>query len=191
MWSASLSSSKSRTMNSHDASRGAALDLVGWTKPSRPSVVSGVSARRQRGDDLARQPDRVDELALGRARVRVDAADRDDDLLGVERLVLDLAEIGAVERVGAAAPNASTSKWSAPPPISSSTVKQTRSGGGGSSGCAARYATAAMISATPALSSAPSSVCRGGDDVVADFVREPAAPVEHGAARGSSIGAPS
>ena len=46
----------------------------------------------------------------------------------------------------------------APSPISSSGVKPTRIVGRGSSGCAARYATAAITSATPALSSAPSSV---------------------------------
>ena len=56
------------------------------------------------------------------------------------------------------APKASTSNSVAPSPISSSGVKQTRSVGRGHSGCAARCASAAMISATPALSSAPSSV---------------------------------
>ena len=50
------------------------------------------------------------------------------------------------------------SKSDAPSPISSSGVKPTRSVGRGSSGCAARCATAVTISATPALSSAPSSV---------------------------------
>ena len=58
-----------------------------------------------------------------------------------------------------AAPKRAMSKSRAPsPPVSSSGVKPTRSVGRGSSGCAARCATAAMISATPALSSAPSSV---------------------------------
>ena len=58
----------------------------------------------------------------------------------------------------AAAPNASRSKNFVPSPTSSSGVKAIRSGPCGSSGCATRYSTAAMISATPALSSAPSSV---------------------------------
>src|SRR5436190_2229686 len=50
------------------------------------------------------------------------------------------------------------SKWSTPRPTSSSTVKPTRIGACSISGCATRYATAPMISATPALSSAPRSV---------------------------------
>ena len=56
------------------------------------------------------------------------------------------------------APKRGMSNSVAPSPISSSGVNATRSVGRGSSGCAARYATAAMISATPALSSAPSRV---------------------------------
>ncbi len=56
------------------------------------------------------------------------------------------------------APKRSMSNSDAPWPISSSGVKPTRSVGRGSSGFADRCATAAMISATPALSSAPSSV---------------------------------
>ena len=46
----------------------------------------------------------------------------------------------------------------APSPTSSSGVKPTRIVGRGSSGWAARWATAVMTSAMPALSSAPSSV---------------------------------
>ena len=58
----------------------------------------------------------------------------------------------------ASAPNRSRSKKSVPRPTSSSGLKPTLTGPCGISGCATRCATAAMISATPALSSAPSSV---------------------------------
>ena len=56
------------------------------------------------------------------------------------------------------APNRSRSKSSAPRPTSSSTVKAMRIGARVRSGCRTRYATADMISAIPALSSAPRSV---------------------------------
>ena len=46
----------------------------------------------------------------------------------------------------------------APSPISSSGVKRPAASGAAARGCAARWATAVTISATPALSSAPSSV---------------------------------
>ena len=55
------------------------------------------------------------------------------------------------------APNASRSKWSVPLPISSSTVKAIRAVARGASSRTS-WATAVMIAATPALSSAPSSV---------------------------------
>ena len=55
---------------------------------------------RQRRDEVRRELDRVHELALGGAGMRRAAADRDEDLPGVERLGLDLAELGAVQRVG-------------------------------------------------------------------------------------------
>ena len=56
------------------------------------------------------------------------------------------------------APNSATSNSSAPIPISSSGVKPIRSVGRAASGWPTSHATAAMISAIPALSSAPSSV---------------------------------
>ena len=56
---------------------------------------------RQRRHDLRGQPERVDELAGGLTGMHVDALDRDRDLDGAERLVLELAELGAVDRVGA------------------------------------------------------------------------------------------
>ena len=56
------------------------------------------------------------------------------------------------------APNASSGKATCPRPISSSGVKPILIVGRGTSGCAFRYSTAAMITAMPALSSAPSSV---------------------------------
>ena len=54
----------------------------------------------ERGDEVGGELDRVDELPLRGAGVRRAAADRDVDLRRVERLGLDLAGRGAVERVG-------------------------------------------------------------------------------------------
>ena len=99
----------------------------------------------------------------------------------------------AVHRVGARARrSARRRRATAPWPISSSGVKPMRSVGRGSSGCAARWATAAMISATPALSSAPSSV-----SPLEVTMSWPSLPASSGIAagsrtvssRGSSIGA--
>ena len=78
------------------------------------------------------------------------------------------------------APKASTSKSEAPMPISSSGVKAIRRFGRGSSGWAARWATAVMISATPALSSAPSRV-----SPLEVTMSSPALPSSAGIAAGS------
>ncbi len=53
------------------------------------------------GEQPSRQPRGVDELALRPAGVDVDALEDDGHLGARERLVLDLAGLGAVERVGA------------------------------------------------------------------------------------------
>ena len=85
--------------------------------------------------------------------------DRDDRLGAGERLVLQLARRSSRRACRRRRRRSARRRSSvAPSPISSSGVKPIRSVGRGSSGCAARWATAAMISATPALSSAPSSV---------------------------------
>ena len=143
-------------------------------KPSRPSVRSGVRSAGQRGDDLARQPRGVDEHVLGPAGMRVDAGDRQHHLLGGERLVLQLAEVGAVERVGAARRrSASTSNSVAPSPISSSGVKQIAQrrarqlrvrGQVGDRGHDLRHARLVV--------GAEQRVAAGGHDVVADLVGE-------------------
>ena len=73
----------------------------GWTYPSRPSVVSGES--RPAGsdiDELGRELDRVHELSLRGARMHRQPADRHPHRLRREGLDLELAEPGAVERVG-------------------------------------------------------------------------------------------
>ena len=88
----------------------------------------------------------------------VETVDPDDRLKRREGLVLQLAEPGTVERVGAAGAEPLDVEPDAPSPISSSGVKAIRIAGRGNSGLAARWATAVMIAATPALSSAPSSV---------------------------------
>ena len=55
---------------------------------------------REGGDHVREQLDRVHEPALRRARVDADALDREPELVGGERLDLELAEPRAVERVG-------------------------------------------------------------------------------------------
>ena len=73
---------------------------VGCTNPSRPSVVSGESrVGRQARDEPRRRLDRVDELALGGAGMDADAVERHLQLDRRPRLVLDLADDRAVERV--------------------------------------------------------------------------------------------
>ena len=57
---------------------------------------------RQARDQVGGELDRVDELSLGRAGMGRAAADRHGHLRRVERLGLDLAQLGAVERVGVA-----------------------------------------------------------------------------------------
>ena len=61
---------------------------------------------RERGEDPARERRGVHELAGGEARVHVDAVDDQVGAGGRERLVLELPDGGAVERVGAARPEA-------------------------------------------------------------------------------------
>ena len=56
--------------------------------------------RRQRGHDLTRHAQGVDELAVGLTGMDVDAAHVNPDLNRREALVLDLAQIRAVQRVG-------------------------------------------------------------------------------------------
>ena len=65
------------------------------------SVVSGVSVTCGSVlDDLGRQVQRVDQLALGLSWMDRDALDVHVRLVRRERLVDDLAELGAIERIG-------------------------------------------------------------------------------------------
>ena len=67
------------------------------------AAVGGLGRQRdlrQGVDDLGRQVQRVDQLVLGLAGVDRDALDRDHRLVGREGLVDDLAQLGAVQRVG-------------------------------------------------------------------------------------------
>ena len=115
---------------------------------------------RQLRDDARREPGRVDQLAGREARVHVDPPDRGSVAWAAVKVSscsspsVEPSIVYAQQR--AEAPRRRTAR--APMPISSSGVKPIRSVGRGASGWAARYATAAMISAIPALSSAPSSV---------------------------------
>ena len=154
-----FAASWSRTISSTIASSAPPPIFVGWTKPSRSSVVSGESeSRGQRRDEVGGELDRVHELPLRGAGVRRAAADRDDDLRRVERLGLDLAGRGAVERVrelGAEALEVEVVGTARDLLVDREADADRRVR---APGFRFRYATAAMISATPALSSAPSRV---------------------------------
>ncbi len=98
-WS-SRSFSKSRTMKRSSTSDESPLQTIGWTKPSRPSVVSGERrVLRQPLDHGGGELDRVDELALRPAGVDRAAADLHPHLRAGERLLLHLAGGRAVDGV--------------------------------------------------------------------------------------------
>jgi hypothetical protein len=71
-----------------------ALELLGG--------LGGQRVGRERGDNLRRQAQRIDQLPLGPPRMHLHAAHGQDHLERAERLVLELAQIRAVEGVGAA-----------------------------------------------------------------------------------------
>ena len=98
--SSSFSSSWSRAISQRVAFEATPSSRSGWTNPSRPSVVSGESSRGRARDDVCHQLERVHEPVLRRAGVDADAVDRQHELVRGEGLALDLAETGAVERVG-------------------------------------------------------------------------------------------
>ena len=77
---------------------------AGGRSPPAPPCLGREPVAREAGDEVGGELDRVHELPLRRAGMRRAAADRDVDLGGVERLRLDLAELGAVERVGVLRP---------------------------------------------------------------------------------------
>jgi hypothetical protein len=81
---------------------GRPLDGVGVDEPLAPAGGLGREpVGGQRGQHAAGQPRGVDELARGETGVDVDALDGDDRLRAGERLVLQLADLRAVERVRA------------------------------------------------------------------------------------------
>ena len=98
--SSSFASSWSRAIIQSVAFDVAPVIRSGCTKPSRPSVVSGESPPRERGDHVRHELERVDEPPLRGSRMDADALDREQQLVGGERLRLELSEAGAVERVG-------------------------------------------------------------------------------------------
>ena len=99
--SASLSSSKSRTIVRIVAVPAPPSTAKTWMKPSRPEVASGVRSAGSAARIRPGQRRGVDELAGGEARVHVDAVDDEVGARRGERLVLELAHRGAVERVRA------------------------------------------------------------------------------------------
>jgi hypothetical protein len=66
----------------HDRPAAGRVDLVDVDEAVAPVGALGRQVVGQRGDDLARDPRRVDQYALGPARMRVVAGDRQRDLLG-------------------------------------------------------------------------------------------------------------
>ena len=160
-WAASRSASKSRSSARKLALPVVALDLVRVEEALPPRARLGRQrVRRQRGDDAGRKRRRVDHLARGEARVHVDPVWYREPSPPTPRRSRPAPRRRPSRRScrRRAAPKRSMSNRARPAPTSSSGVKPTLSVGRGSSGCAARCATAAMISAIPALSSAPSSV---------------------------------
>ena len=132
---------------------------TGWMKPSRPAVRSGETSAGQRREEAAGEAERVHHDALGPAGMDGDPADLQHGGVGGKRLVIDLAEILAVERVADVGGEFLRARaWSCPRAISSSGLKHTRMTPCGISGWRSRWRTALMTTATPALSSAPSRV---------------------------------
>ena len=131
---------------------------IGWTYPSRSSVVSG--ERPSRGS-----------AATTSARSFTALTSRPLAVPGwtPTPLIVSLSWYAENDSVSISprpepsnvyarsAPNTARSKWSVPLPTSSSTVKAIRAVARGASSRTS-WATAVMIAATPALSSAPSSV---------------------------------
>ena len=172
--SAIFAESWSRTISSTDRLLGAAADPGGMHEAlALLGRLRRERVARQRGDEVCGELDRVDELPLRGAGMRRAAADRDDDLRRVERLGLDLAGRGAVERVrelGSEALQVEVLGSARDLLVDREADADRRVR---QPGFRFRYATAAMISATPALSSAPSRVVPSrGDEVVADLPRE-------------------
>ena len=94
--SASSASSKSRAMKRISRVPGVARELVRVDEALAVARrLRRERVRRQLGEQPPGQPRGVDELALGPARVDVDALEDDHDLGAGERLVLDLARAGS------------------------------------------------------------------------------------------------
>ncbi len=161
------SRSSSFTVDALDA---ALATCAGARSPRSPSVVSGDRPwRGRRCTNSAASFNGAHHPPFRVAGMRVESLEGDRHRIGREVLDLELAahaDHRACRRT--ARRSGSTSKYCVPRPTSSSGVKPILTGPCGTSGCAIRYSAAAMISATPDLSSEPSSVRPGrGDDVVA------------------------
>ena len=113
---------------------------------------------RKRGDHVGHQLERVHEPPLRRAGMDADAVDREHELVGRERLRLDLAEPGAVERVReVGAERVEVEVVGAPADLLVDRERDPRRRARARRRASSRRAAVTMI-ATPALSSAPSSV---------------------------------
>ena len=101
-WASSSSSSKSRTIERERRPSGVAADLVGVDEALAPG--GGLGRERvggERGEDAGGKPRGVDELPVAKPGWMSTPCDGHGHLDRAERLVLELAELGAVERVGA------------------------------------------------------------------------------------------
>ena len=116
-------------------------------------------ARWQREDEHRPRLHRVHELSLRRPRMDREPADPDPHRSGRERLDLQLAEVGAVERVrDVGAERLQIEVLRAPADLLVDGERHPDRRSRPFVAGRREYPTAAMISATPALSSAPSSV---------------------------------
>ncbi len=150
---------KSRTIKPIVACSSAPEIEIGCRKPCLPSVVSGEQESfRQPIDDGRRNLDRVLHLALGKTGMGRDAFDGDGGAVGRESLVLDMARGLAVHGVGEI--GAELFQVGLVDAAADLLVgrEQDLDGAVLDLGMRHRNAAASMISARPALLSAPSSV---------------------------------
>ena len=142
----------------HFAVLAAAFDGRQMVKPFIPFSINRLLFFRQQGLELTTHSGRIDHLILGTSRMDAHALDGDSCRSRVEVFIFQFTQGSAVNSISNLGPNFSRSKNFVPSPTSSSGVKPMRIfpclGASGRSRRSARV----MISATPALSSAPKNV---------------------------------
>ena len=137
------------------------LELIRVHEPfvARRSFPATCRSVGRRSMKRRRQPDRVDHPPLRVSGMGVEAAEGHGHRVRREALVFELAAAAAVERVGAdGAEPCDVEVIGAAADLLVRRERRSGSGPCGISGWRIRYSAAVTISATPALSSAPSSV---------------------------------